>query len=125
MVNKKKGGGKTTEILSSRYTSMAMALYMRRVHSSKCWFLTRGKIFPVMIRKCKRIEKGNLVCLSRNILNKNIGEIIIIHQPAFFLSLGWPDFTRTSRSTKLRDMSPRVRPDIRPAKHTRATHMIR
>lgn len=39
--------------------------------------------------------------------------------PACFRSLGVPDFARTSRSTRLSDMSPKVSPDITPAKQTR------
>ena len=44
--------------------------------------------------------------------------------PACMRSLGVPDLARTSRSTRLMDMRPRVRPDIKPAKRTKRT-MIR
>lgn len=53
-------------------------------------------------------------------LNFRLNEL----KPAFFWSFGWPALERTSRSTRLRDMSPRVRPDIRPAKATRIADMV-
>lgn len=44
---------------------------------------------------------------------------------ACLLSVGVPDLARTSRSTRLIDMSPIVSPDINPANNTRpATIMI-
>lgn len=44
--------------------------------------------------------------------------------PACFRSWGVPDLARTSRSTRLRDMRPKVSPDINPAKTTRRTIII-
>lgn len=38
---------------------------------------------------------------------------------ACFWSVGVPDLARTSRSTRLMDMSPRVKPDINPANNTK------
>ncbi|MFS7979428.1 hypothetical protein Hanom_Chr10g00927191 [Helianthus anomalus] len=43
------------------------------------------------------------------------------HIPAYLRSLGVPDLARTSRSTRLKDISPRVRPDINPANKTSNT----
>jgi len=43
--------------------------------------------------------------------------------PACFFSEGEPLRSRISRSTRLRDMRPRVRPDMIPAKHTRKQQM--
>lgn len=41
--------------------------------------------------------------------------------PACLRSWGVPDLARTSRSTRLRDMRPKVRPDINPANSTSST----
>lgn len=50
-------------------------------------------------------------------LNKKTNEEL----PACLRSLGVPDLARTSRSTRLIDMSPKVRPDMSPANRTRNT----
>jgi len=44
--------------------------------------------------------------------------------PAFFWILGCPALTRTSRSTWLKDKSPRERPDVIAANNTNAEHML-
>lgn len=41
--------------------------------------------------------------------------------PAYLRSFGVPDFARTSRSTRLIDISPNVSPDIIPANKTKST----
>ena len=45
--------------------------------------------------------------------------------PALSLSFGVPALASTSRSTRLSDMSPRVRPDMRPANMTSPTQAVR
>lgn len=72
----------------------------------------------LVIRSYNRVQIGREIKRLRDTIAKENGDWI---KPAYIRSFGVPDLARTSRSTRLMDISPRVSPDINPANKTRNT----
>lgn len=87
-------------------TSIAIEFPIKRVQSNRCWFFTTGNILPNN-RQWNQFQSQFQRIKSQE------------SSPALIRSWGRPDLMRTSRSTNPRDMRPRVRPAISPAKATR------
>lgn len=79
-------------VYSSIYTSIASDLPMRRVHKSRCSFLTRGRIVAAKLheKEDRRKKVADEALEVENILEKlKVQDVMKFnHQPAFFWSLG-------------------------------------
>lgn len=73
------------------------------------------------MKKIKNINRENKKWLEETDLQLERSK----NQPAFFRSWNWPDLIRTSRSTWLKDKSPRASPDVTPANNTSTKLMAR
>lgn len=103
-------------------TSMETALHKSKVTRSWCCFCTTGSIVAAhnpettntRINKSKTETKPVRPGIGPKVRNGKSGTL-----PACFFSVEVPLRSRISRSTRPRDMRPRVRPDMIPANRTR------
>jgi len=96
---------------------MATALQRSRVTRSWCCFFTTGSITAAYtyIHTYTRAQRLTCIDAMRRLRGKEYRKKKV---PACAFSAGEPLRSRISRSTRPRDMRPRVRPDIMPAKRT-------
>lgn len=97
-------------------TSIASPLAIRSVQSKRCCLFTTGRILAA-----KRNTTSDFWFKHTQIQTRYPHPFQCERVQAWARSLGRPDLLRTSRSTRSRDMRPRVRPAVKPANTTNPT----